>query len=43
MLPALQYEASLRSTAQLPDLEKRHLAAFKRLNDQILKMIQVLK
>lgn len=43
MLPGLQYEASLRSTAQLQDLEMRHLAAFKRLNDQILKMIQVLK
>jgi len=43
MLPGFQYEASLKSTAGLADLEQRHLAAFRRLNDQILKMLQVLK
>lgn len=43
MLPGLQYEASLRSTANLPDLELRHQAAFQRLNNEILKMLQVLK
>ena len=43
MLPGLQYEASLKSTANLPDLERRHLAAFNRLNNEIVKMLQVLK
>jgi N-acetylated-alpha-linked acidic dipeptidase len=43
MLPGLQYEASLKSTANLPDLERRHLAAFNRLNNEIIKMLQVLK
>lgn len=43
MLPGFQYEASLKSTANLPDLEQRHLAAFNRLNSEILKMLQVLK
>ncbi len=35
MLPGLQYEASLKSTASLPDLEARYLAAFQRLEDKM--------
>ncbi|MCB0628268.1 MAG: M28 family peptidase [Saprospiraceae bacterium] len=43
MLPGLLYEASLKSTKALPDLEKRYLAAFEHLNKDILKMIAILK
>jgi N-acetylated-alpha-linked acidic dipeptidase len=43
MLPGLLYEASLKSTKALPDLEKRYLAAFERLNTDIQKMIELLK
>ncbi|SDL54753.1 M28 family peptidase [Siphonobacter aquaeclarae] len=43
MLPGLLYEASIRSTANLPDLEKRYLAAIRSLSgklDLFVKNIQ---
>ncbi|TAE41751.1 MAG: M28 family peptidase [Runella slithyformis] len=42
MLPAYMYEASLKSSANLPDLEARHQKAIKTLNDKILAMSQQL-
>lgn len=43
MLPGFLFEASLGSTAALPDLEKRHLDAFQRLDSKILDMLKLLK
>lgn len=43
MLPGLLYEASLKSTKNLPDLEQRHVAAFKKLDRKILELTQQLK
>ncbi|NND08472.1 MAG: M28 family peptidase [Saprospiraceae bacterium] len=42
MLPGLLYEASLESTEGLPNLEKRYLAAFKKISGNIEKMIALL-
>ena len=42
MLPAYMYEASLKSTANLPDLEVRHEKAIKTLNEKVLTMTQQL-
>lgn len=43
MLPGLLYEISLKSTKNLPDLEQRHIAAFKKLDQKILTLTQQLK
>lgn len=43
MLPGLLYEASLKSTKGLPELERRYLAAFERLDKDIQRMISMLK
>lgn len=43
MLPGFLFEASLGSTEQLPELEKRHLAAFQRLDTRISSLINLLK
>lgn len=43
MLPGLLYEASLKSTANLPDLEQRYIAAFKSLNAKIETLNKELK
>jgi N-acetylated-alpha-linked acidic dipeptidase len=42
MLPAFQYEASLKSTANLPDIEARHAKAIETLNSKIVTMNQQL-
>ena len=42
MLPAFQYEASLKSTANLPDLEARHAKAIDTLNTKIVAINQQL-
>jgi N-acetylated-alpha-linked acidic dipeptidase len=42
MLPAFQYEASLKSTANLPDLEARHAKAIDTLNAKIVAITQQL-
>ena len=42
MLPAFQYEASLKSTANLPDIEARHAKAIETLNSKIVNMNQQL-
>ncbi|MCP1385963.1 M28 family peptidase [Runella salmonicolor] len=42
MLPAFQYEASLKSTANLPDIEARHAKAIETLNTKIVTMNQQL-
>nr|MCU0339601.1 hypothetical protein [Spirosomataceae bacterium] len=42
MLPAFMYEASLKSTANLADLETRHEKAIRTLNDKIVKLTQQL-
>jgi len=42
MLPAFQYEASLKSTANLPDLEARHAKAIDTLNAKIVAINQQL-
>ena len=42
MLPGLLYEASIESTENLPDLEKRYIAAFDRLRRDIESLIKVL-
>jgi N-acetylated-alpha-linked acidic dipeptidase len=42
MLPAFMYEASLKSTANLADLEARHEKAIRTLNDKIVKLTQQL-
>lgn len=42
MLPGLLYEASIKSTANLPDLEKRYLAAFDRLRTDLESMVKLL-
>jgi N-acetylated-alpha-linked acidic dipeptidase len=42
MLPAYMYEASLKSSANLPDLEARHQKAIKTLNDKVVAMTQQL-
>ncbi|MCU0352777.1 MAG: glutamate carboxypeptidase, partial [Cytophagales bacterium] len=38
MLPGYQYEASLKSTANLPDLDSRYLAAIRSLNEKVLAL-----
>ncbi|MBK7871589.1 MAG: M28 family peptidase [Saprospiraceae bacterium] len=43
MLPGLLYEASLKSTQNLPDLEKRYIDAMKRLNNSIMELSSTLK
>lgn len=43
MLPGLLYEASLKSTENLPDLEQRYMAAFKRLDAKIGELNAQLK
>ncbi len=43
MLPGLLYEASLKSTTNLPDLEQRHMAAFKSLDTKVQELIKQLK
>lgn len=43
MLPGLLYEASLKSTENLPDLEQRYIAAFKRLDAKIAALNKQLK
>lgn len=43
MLPGLLYEASLKSTANLPDLEQRHISAFKSLDAKVQTLIKQLK
>ena len=43
MLPGLLYESSLKSTKNLPDLERRHIAAFKKLDSKVLELTQKLK
>ncbi len=40
MLPAFQYEASLKSTANLPDIEARHAKAIESLNTKIVTINQ---
>lgn len=42
MLPAFQYEASLKSTANLPDIEARHAKAIETLNTKIVTLNQQL-
>ncbi|MEI7582084.1 M28 family peptidase [Runella sp.] len=42
MLPAFQYEASLKSTVNLPDIEARHAKAIETLNSKIVTMNQQL-
>jgi N-acetylated-alpha-linked acidic dipeptidase len=42
MLPAFQYEASLKSTANLPDIEARHAKAIEILNTKIITINQQL-
>jgi N-acetylated-alpha-linked acidic dipeptidase len=42
MLPAFQYEASLKSTANLPDIEARHAKAIEILNTKIVTINQQL-
>ncbi|MFN4146302.1 MAG: M28 family peptidase [Runella sp.] len=42
MLPAFMYEASLKSTANLPDLEARHEKALRTLNERVIKLSQQL-
>ncbi len=42
MLPAFQYEASLKSTANLPDIEARHAKAIESLNTKIVAINQQL-
>ena len=42
MLPAYMYEASLKSTANLADLELRHDKAFRSLNDKVVALNQLL-
>lgn len=42
MLPAFQYEASLKSTANLPDIEARHAKAIESLNTKIVTINQQL-
>lgn len=42
MLPAFQYEASLKSTANLPDIEARHAKAIEILNKKIVTINQQL-
>ena len=42
MLPAYMYEASLKSTANLVELEARHEKAFKSLNDRVVALNQLL-
>lgn len=43
MLPGLLYEASLKSTDNLPGLEERYLAAFEKLTADLENMIGLLK
>ena len=43
MLPGLLYEASLKSTENLPELEKRYLKAFERLTAEVEKILDILK
>ncbi|MFN7119399.1 MAG: M28 family metallopeptidase [Saprospiraceae bacterium] len=43
MLPGLLYESSLKSTKNLPDLEQRHLAAFKKIEQKIMELTKYLK
>ncbi|MFT4031541.1 MAG: M28 family peptidase [Siphonobacter sp.] len=40
MLPGFLYEASLKSTANLPDLEARHQKALKTLSDKLAAIVQ---
>ena len=40
MLPGLLYEASLKSTANLPDLEARYKKAIQTLSDKLLALSQ---
>ena len=42
MLPAFQYEASLKSTANLPAIEARYTQAIQNLNDRIAALTQQL-
>ncbi len=42
MLPAFMYEASLKSTTNLPDIEARHEKAIRSLNEKVLKLSQQL-
>lgn len=42
MLPAFQYEASLKSTANLADIEARHAKAIENLNNKIVSLNQQL-
>ncbi len=42
MLPAFQYEASLKSTANLADIEARHAKAIENLNNKIIALNQQL-
>jgi len=42
MLPAFQYEASLKSTSNLPDIEARHAKAIEILNTKIVTLNQQL-
>lgn len=43
MLPGLLYESSIKSTKNLPELEQRHLAAFKKLDGKVLEVMNQLK
>lgn len=43
MLPGLLYEASLKTTKDMPDLEQRHLAAFKNLDEKITSLTKQLQ
>ncbi len=43
MLPGLLYEASLKSTTNLPDLGQRYIAAFQRLDAKISELNKKLK
>ncbi len=43
MLPGLLYEASLKSTENLPDLEQRYIAAFKRLDAKVAALNKQLR
>lgn len=43
MLPGLLYEASLKSTANLPNLEQRYITAFKKLDAKVGELNQRLR
>ncbi len=43
MLPGLLYEASLKSTANLPDLEARHIKAIQSLSTKLSTLVQTIE